>query len=100
MVSGIEHRAATRQIADWRCRYAAYDAGATALHHLNVDAAPIGLVAHFELRQDVGHGGRIKQRIDYTAARLNQAADPVGKFIGQAMCLECLRHHSECPLFE
>ena len=57
------------------------------LHYLNVDTAPVGFVAYLKLRQDVGHGARIEQRVHHAATGLDQPADPVGEIIGQPMRL-------------
>ena len=77
VVSGVQHGAAAGKRVDRRIRDAADDASAAALYHLHVDSAPVGFVTYCKLRQDVGHGGRIEQRIDHTAARLNETADSV-----------------------
>ena len=67
---------------------------------IEVDCAPVRLVADRKLGEDIRHRGRIEQRLHDTAARLDQTADAVGEVIRQAMRVERVLDHCQHPLLQ
>jgi hypothetical protein len=83
-----------------RSRDAAHDAVVGALHHLHRHAALARFVAHCKFGHEIGQRVRIEQRLHQLAACFDQAADPVGKIVGQAIGLQGVCHHGQHPLSE
>ncbi len=67
---------------------------------MDFDALLAGFIADRQFGQDIRQRCRIEQRVHDIAARLNQAADPIGEIVRQRMGMESIADHGEHPLFE
>jgi hypothetical protein len=100
LAAGVEHRGAARYRVDGRRRAPADKPIAGALDDLDADAAPVRLVADQKLAQQIGKRGRVEQGFDEAAARGDQAADAVGKVVGEILRPQSAFGHLRYPLLQ